>query len=243
MPPKKEIAPGAALAPLDINQEGLPQREAQNQKRKAISPTPQEEELDQEIKDLEAIHQQVERRREKMLRLSELQKKINEAAEEMHHITQDNEQGRRPQQRELCQKSPSYDDVWYDDFNHGNFAFDYASPLVAELQATPWPHPYKPPQLPMYDKHSDAKQFLKSYKATISSYGGNTAVIAKSFIMAVRSVAQTWYSYLRTRTITSWQKLKDMLVTSFQGFQTKPVTAQALFQCTQDHEEYLQAYV
>jgi hypothetical protein len=23
----------------------------------------------------------------------------------------------------------------------------------------------------------------------------------------------------------------------FQGFQTKPVTAQALFQCTQDHDE------
>ena len=34
-----------------------------------------------------------------------------------------------------------------------------------------------------------------------------------------------------------------MLVTSFQGFQTKPVTAQAFFQCTQDQEEYLQAYV
>src|SRR5688500_4561334 len=34
-----------------------------------------------------------------------------------------------------------------------------------------------------------------------------------------------------------------MLVTSFQGFQRKPVTAQALFQCMQDHEEYLQAYV
>jgi hypothetical protein len=34
-----------------------------------------------------------------------------------------------------------------------------------------------------------------------------------------------------------------MLITSFQGFQTKPVTAQTLFQCTQDHEAYLQAYV
>jgi hypothetical protein len=34
-----------------------------------------------------------------------------------------------------------------------------------------------------------------------------------------------------------------MIVTSFQGFQTKLVIAQALFQCTQDHEEYLQAYV
>jgi hypothetical protein len=95
----------------------------------------------------------------------------------------------------------------------------------------------------MYDRHSDAKQFLMSYEATISSYGGNTAVMAKSFVMAVRSVAQSWYSSLRLGTITSWQKLKDMLVTSFQGFQTKPVTAQVLFQCTQDKEEYLQAYV
>jgi hypothetical protein len=34
-----------------------------------------------------------------------------------------------------------------------------------------------------------------------------------------------------------------MLVISFQGFQTKPVTAQALFQCSQDHEEYLQVLV
>jgi hypothetical protein len=77
----------------------------------------------------------VERRREKMLWLAELQKKIDEDAEEMRHITQD-EQRRRPQQRELRQESPSYDDVWYDDFHHGNFAFDDASPLAAELQAT-----------------------------------------------------------------------------------------------------------
>jgi hypothetical protein len=95
----------------------------------------------------------------------------------------------------------------------------------------------------MHDGHSDPKQFLMSYEATISSYGGNTAVMVKSFVMAVKSVAQTWYSSLWPGTITSWQKLKNMLITSFQGFQTKPVTARALFQCTQDHEEYLQAYV
>jgi hypothetical protein len=55
MPPKKSLGPGAALQPLDVNQETL--REARSQKRKATSPTPQEEELDQEIRDLEAIHQ------------------------------------------------------------------------------------------------------------------------------------------------------------------------------------------
>jgi hypothetical protein len=82
-----------------------------------------------------------------------------------------------------------------------------------------------------------------SYEATISSYGGNTVIMAKSFVMVVKNVAQTWYSSLRPGTITSWQKLNDMLITSFQGFQTKPVTAQALFQCTKDHEKYLPVYV
>jgi hypothetical protein len=43
-----------------------------------------------------------------------------------------------------------------------------------------------------------------SYEATISSYGGNAAVMVKSFVMAVRSVAQTWYSSLRPGTIISW---------------------------------------
>jgi hypothetical protein len=138
-----------------------------------------------------------------MLRLAELQRKIDEAAEEMWHITQD-DQGRRPQQIELRQESPSNDEEWYDDFHHGNFAFDDASPLAAELQATPWPPSYKPPQLPMYDGHSDMKQFLMSYEATISSYGGNTAIMVKSFVMAVRSVAQMWYSPLHSGTITSY---------------------------------------
>jgi hypothetical protein len=96
----------------------------------------------------------------------------------MRHLTQE-DQDRRPQRRELRQDNSYDDDEWYDDFHHGNFAFDDASPLSAELQATPWPPSYKPPQLPMCDGHSDPKLFLMSYEATISSYGGNTAVMAK----------------------------------------------------------------
>jgi hypothetical protein len=34
----------------------------------------------------------------------------------------------------------------------------------------------------MYDGYSDMKQFLMSYEVTISSYGGNTTVMAKSFV-------------------------------------------------------------
>jgi hypothetical protein len=80
------------------------------------------------------------------------------------------------------------------------------------------------PTLPIYDVLTNPKQFLMSYKATISSYGGNSAVMAKSFVMAVRSVVQTWYSSLRPRTVSSWPKLKEMILTSFQGFQSKLVT-------------------
>jgi hypothetical protein len=64
MLPKKASAPGtAALQPLDPNQETLSLREARSQKRKATSPTLHEEELDQEIRDMEIIHQQVKERR------------------------------------------------------------------------------------------------------------------------------------------------------------------------------------
>jgi hypothetical protein len=80
MPPKKITTLGAAaLQPLDTNQETLSLREARSQKRKATSPTLQEEELDQGIRDMEIIHQQVQRKKEKMARLADLQRKVDEA--------------------------------------------------------------------------------------------------------------------------------------------------------------------
>jgi hypothetical protein len=95
MSPKKITTPGAALQPLDTNQDTLSLREARSQKRKATSPTLQEEELDQEIRDLEIIHQQVLRKKEKMARLADLQKKIDEVTKEVRHLTQD-DHDRRP---------------------------------------------------------------------------------------------------------------------------------------------------
>jgi hypothetical protein len=118
MPPKKAPATGAAaLQPLDPNQETLSLREARSQKRKASSPTLQEEELDQEIRNMEMLHQQVQRKKEKMARLADLQRQIE----------------RRPQHRELHQEGFFNEDGWYDDFNHDTFTFDDASLLVAEL--------------------------------------------------------------------------------------------------------------
>jgi hypothetical protein len=73
MPPKKMMVIDVVLMPLDPNQgdDALLQK-ARSQKRKAISPEPQDEELYREVNNLEAIHQQVEKHREKMLCLFEL---------------------------------------------------------------------------------------------------------------------------------------------------------------------------
>ena len=107
MPPKKASAPeAAALQPLDPNPETLSLREARSQKRKATSPTPQEDELDQEIRNMEMLHQQVQRKKEKMARLADLQRQIDEATEEVRHLAQD-EQERRPNTGSFIKKACS----------------------------------------------------------------------------------------------------------------------------------------
>jgi hypothetical protein len=54
-----------------------------------------------------------------MARLADLQKKIDEATEEVRHLTQE-DHDQRPQYRELRQEGLSNEDEWYDDFNHGS---------------------------------------------------------------------------------------------------------------------------
>jgi DNA repair ATPase RecN len=139
---KKAITTGSVLGTLDTNQwdEDL-LREARNQKMKlSISLEPQDQALNQEINNLEGIHQQLEKRREKVLRLYELQKKIDEATKQMHNIE--------------AQDQNNYRDQNYKDFNQENlrhalvnfqdFLYDEASPLTPELQVTPGPPLYRP---------------------------------------------------------------------------------------------------
>jgi hypothetical protein len=137
-----------------------------------------------------------EKRKEKMLRVSQLQRQIDEASKELCHMTQQDEQFQEPyHQRNLHLEGDNYDAYLYVD----TFS------LAADLQVISWPPLYKPPQILMYNGLIDLKQFLMSCEAIISSYGGNSAVMAKSFVMAVRNVAQIWYSSLRPGSTSLWQ--------------------------------------
>jgi hypothetical protein len=86
-----------------------------------------------------------------MLRLSDLQKKIDDTTEEMRNIEPEHQY----QHRDPRNEDNNQDNLEYEAFNHNDFLYDDASPLVVELQALPWPPSYKPLQLPMYDAIPD----------------------------------------------------------------------------------------
>jgi hypothetical protein len=133
MPLKKATAPGAALQPLDTNQDTLSLREARSQKRKATSPTLHEEELDQEIRDLEVIHQQVRGRRKKCFGWPTFRGRLTKQLRKcIISLRMTKTEGPNTKQLRKCIISIN-EDEWYDNFHHGNFAFDDASPLAAEL--------------------------------------------------------------------------------------------------------------
>ena len=64
-----------------------------------------------------------------MARLADLQRQIDEASEEVRHLAQD-DQNQRPPRRELHQEGFYNEDDWYEDFHHGNFAFDNNSIVI-----------------------------------------------------------------------------------------------------------------
>jgi hypothetical protein len=76
----------------------------------------------------------MEKRKEKMLRLSQLQKKIDEATEEMFNIAQDVEhQDHQHDHRDLRHEGHNHDNLRHKAFKFEDFLYDEASPLTPEL--------------------------------------------------------------------------------------------------------------
>jgi hypothetical protein len=62
---------------------------------------------------------------------------------------------------------------------------DERSPLVPQLQASPWPQNFRTGTYPKYNGSADPTQYTMSYQVAITSSGGNNATTAKSFIIAL----------------------------------------------------------
>jgi hypothetical protein len=80
---------------------------------------------------------------------------------------------------------------------------DEQSPLAPQLQASPWPTNFRVGTNPKYNGSTDPAQYIMSYQVVVASSGGDDAIMAKSFIIALEGSALTWYTRLPPLSIES----------------------------------------
>jgi hypothetical protein len=77
--------------------------------------------------------------------------------------------------------------------------------LVDHLRAASWPSKFRPHLPKKYDGTSNPSEFLQVYVTAITAAGGNTAVMATYFHVALSGPAQTWLMNLAPGSIYSWK--------------------------------------
>lgn len=99
------------------------------------------------------------------------------------------------------------------------------------------------PQITPYDGKTDPKAFIMSFEAAIQSMGGDEAIMAKSFVMAVSGITRTWYTTLDPGKVFSWEQLREAMLENFQGNYDDPVTSGHLFAVKQGKTETLRSFM
>jgi hypothetical protein len=83
---------------------------------------------------------------------------------------------------------------------------------------SPWPANFRAGTYPKYNGSTDPAQYIMSYQVAIASSGGDDAMMAKSFIIALEGPTLTWYTRLPPLSIESWRSLRDKFLLNFQGY-------------------------
>jgi hypothetical protein len=119
---------------------------------------------------------------------------------------------------------------------------DERSPLAPHLQVSPWPANFRAGTYPKYNGSTDPTQYIMSYQVAVASSGGDDAMMAKSFIIALEGPALTWYTRLPPLSIDSWRSLRDKFLLNFQGYLPDTDALAKLSLCKQLERETLWEY-
>jgi hypothetical protein len=87
--------------------------------------------------------------------------------------------------------------------------------LADHLRAASWPPKFRPHLLENYDGTSNPSEFLQVYVTAITTTGGNTAVMATYFHVALSGPARTWLMNLVPGSVYSWEELRARFVANF----------------------------
>jgi hypothetical protein len=87
--------------------------------------------------------------------------------------------------------------------------------LADHLCAATWSSKFRPHLLEKYDGTSNPSEFLQVYVTAITAAGGDTAVMATYFHVALSGPARTWLMNLTPRSIYSWEDLCARFTANF----------------------------
>jgi hypothetical protein len=87
--------------------------------------------------------------------------------------------------------------------------------LADHLRVASWPPKFRPHLPEKYDGTSNLLEFLQVYVTAITAAGGNTAVMATYFHVALSGPARTWLMNLTPRSVYSWEELCARFVANF----------------------------
>jgi hypothetical protein len=89
------------------------------------------------------------------------------------------------------------------------------SALADHLRAASWPPKFRSHLSEKNEGMSDPSEFLQVYVTAITAAGGNTAVMATYFHVALSGPARTWLMNLAPGSIYSWEELCAWFVANF----------------------------
>jgi hypothetical protein len=87
--------------------------------------------------------------------------------------------------------------------------------LADHLRTASWPPKFRPHLSEKYDGITNPSEFLQVYVTAITAAGGNTAVMATYFHVALSGPTRTWFMNLAPRSIYSWEELCARFVANF----------------------------
>jgi hypothetical protein len=87
--------------------------------------------------------------------------------------------------------------------------------LADHLRVATWPSKFRPHLPEKYDGTSNPSEFLQVYITAITAAGGNTAMMATYFHVALSGPAQTWLMNLALGLIYSWEELYPRFIVNF----------------------------
>jgi hypothetical protein len=115
--------------------------------------------------------------------------------------------------------------------------------LADHLRAVTWPPKFRPHLPEKYDGTSNPSKLSQVYVTAITTVGGNTAVMASYFHVALTGPARTWLMYLTPGSVYSWEELCARFTATFaSAYQQHGVEAH-LHAVRQEPGETLRAFI